>query len=207
MDFNSSNSSASQINSQPTDDSAQAMEKQLLEEAQELLCYNTSSGRLLYAFVRRNLRAFHLQDYFSEAAILNEALLRAVSSVRKGKTIRDLSAWLRSTAYNIIREKHRFGKKFVPLDHQLDFVEQVELHPEEVEAELTYMQVAFGMLDAKDQQLLTLKIVEGRSWEEIHAILVAEGQRDCRIATLRKQKERALVRLRKKFHAINPPKF
>jgi RNA polymerase sigma factor (sigma-70 family) len=183
------------------------VEQLLLEEARELLNHNSSSGRLIYAFVRRNLHVFHLNDYFSEAAILNEALIRAVEATRKGTIIRELPAWLRSASYNIIREKSRFRQKFVSLESQPSLLEQVELEPEDIEDDLRYIQAAFGMLEPKDRRLLTLKVVEGRSWQEIYQILKEEGQRDCSIATLRKQKERALVRLRKQFHALHPPEF
>lgn len=202
-----SNFPSSNINSQPLDLTLQEVEKQLLEEAQELLNQNSSSGRLLYAFVRRNLHVFHLNDYFSEAAILNEALIRAVLATRKGTIIRELTAWLRSACYNIIREKSRFRQKFVSLEAQIDLVEQVEFQPEAIEEDFRYIQAAFEMLEPRDQRLLTLKIIEGRSWEEIHAILKDEEQCNCSIAALRKQKERALVRLRKKFHALNPTEF
>lgn len=202
-----SNFPSSNTNSQPLDISLQEVERQLLEEAQELLNHNSSSGRLLYAFVRRNLRVFHLNDYFSEAAILNEALIRAVLVTRKGTVIRELPPWLRSTSYNIIREKNRFRQRFVSLEAQIDLVEEVGFQPEEIEEDLRYIQAAFEMLEPKDQRLLTLKVVEGRSWQEIHAIFKSEGRCNCSIAALRKQKERALVRLRKKFHALSPPEF
>lgn len=198
---------SSNINAQPLDILVREGEQQLLEEAKELLNCNSSSGRLLYAFVRRNLRVFHLNDYFSEAAILNEALIRAVTVIRKGVTIRDLAAWLRTTSYNIIREKSRFQKKFVSLEAHPSLGEQLEIEAEEIEEDFRFIQAAFELLEPKDQRLLTLKVIEGKSWQEIYQILAAEGQSNCSIAALRKQKERALIRLRKNLHKLNPPEF
>jgi hypothetical protein len=55
-----------------------------------------------------------------------------------------------------------------------------------------------------DQRLLNLKIVEGRAWSEIRVILREEGYGDYKEFNLRKRKERALIRLRKKYHALKP---
>lgn len=202
------NSSSSNTNSQSCDNFAHDTEseaiKQLLDEAKGLLCSSSSSGRLLYAFVRRNLCVFHLNGDFCEAAILNEALIRAVTATRKGIIIQELPAWLRGAAYNIIREKSRDRKKLVPLESETDRLEQIVFEPEDIEEDLRFIAVAFGMLEARDQRLLTLKLVDGLSWQEIHEILSAEGQHNCSIPALRKQKERALIRLRKKFHALKP---
>lgn len=203
-DYNSSSSNTDSHARDNTNYDVSDLLKQLLEEAGELLGSNSSSGRILYAFVRRNLSVFHLNDDFSEAAILNEALIRAVSAALRGTVIRDLSAWLRTTAYNIIREKARDRRKFVSLETQSEQVEQIQCQPEDIEEDLSFIQAAFGLLDPRDQRLLSLKIVQGLSWQEIHDIFNAEGYGHCSIATLRKQKERALVRLRKKFHALKP---
>jgi len=195
------NSSSFNTNSQFCDNAndPSSFIKQLLDEARELLGNNNSSGRLLYAFVRRNLHAFHLEGDFCEAAILNEALLRAVSATRRGVIIQHLPAWLRTASYNILREKIRDRRRFVSLESEQ--VDQIEYQSEGIEEDLSFIQVAFGMLDPKDQRLLTLKIVQGLSWQEIHDVYTTEGQHKCSIPLLRKQKERALIRLRKQFHA------
>lgn len=203
-DYNSSSSNTNFQSCDNAHDPPSEAIKQLFDEARGLLCSNSSSGRLLYAFVRRNLGAFHLEGDFCEAAILNEALMRAVTATRRGIVIQDLPPWLRATAYNIIREKSRDRKKLVSLESEVDRVEQIEFQAEDIEEELSFIQAAFGMLDARDQQLLTLKVVQGLSWQKIHDIFSAEGQRNCSIQALRKQKERALIRLRKKFHALKP---
>lgn len=195
--------SSSNINSTQDLSLSLAIE-QLLDEARELLGSNSSSGRLLYAFVRRNLYRFHLNGDFCEAAILNEALIRAVTATRRGIVIQELSAWLRRAAYNIIREKSRDRKRLVSLDSEPERVEQVVCQAEEIEDDLSFIQAAFGLLEPRDQRILMLKIVQGLSWQEIHNILSIEGQPDCSIPALRKQKERALIRLRKKFHSLKP---
>lgn len=86
-------------------------------------------------------------------------------------------------------------------------VKQFSVSPEDLEDDLAMLRIAFQMLDSEDQKLLNLKIVEERSWREIREILNLAGGGDCSEPALRKRKERALIRLRKKFHALKPPQF
>jgi DNA-directed RNA polymerase specialized sigma24 family protein len=171
----------------------------------------SSTGRLMYAFTRRNLTAHHLASFYTEAFVLNEAYIRGVKLINKGEVIQNPGAWLRSTVFNIIRELSREQKKSVSLDEQT--LEQVNAwnvsHELEADWEADYRAVftAFQMLDPPDQRLLNLKIVEIRSWREIREIMRVEGHGDHSEVNLRKKKERALIKLRKKYHSIKPGEF
>jgi DNA-directed RNA polymerase specialized sigma24 family protein len=174
----------------------------------ELQNPRSSTGRLMYVFVRRSLQVFRLSANYREAFVLNEAYIRATKLINEGGAIHNVQAWVRSTTYNIIRELSRERQKSEPLEeHIIATVEQPSVLLEELEDDLETVRIAFGCLDPKDQRLLNLKIVEGLSWREIREVLRLEGWRDLTEEALRKRKERALIRLRKKFHALKPPEF
>lgn len=173
----------------------------------ELLDRDSSSGRLLMAFIARTLRQFHLEQSYSLSYVFNESFIRGLQKIAAGESIRNPSAWLRSTAYRIIQELSRDQNKSVPFEDQM-LEGDVSLPAlSDLQDDLRTIRLALQLLDPDDQKLLTLKIVEKRTWQEIQAILRAEGSSDCSEAVLRKRKERALIRLRKKFHALKPHEF
>lgn len=172
----------------------------------ELQNPKTSSGRLLFVFVRRELRNFHIEKLYREAYILNEAYIRGVQQIATGTVILNVSAWLRAVCYRIIRELHREYKKSSSLDKDVP-EDYPAISPVDLEDDLATLRIAFQTLPPFDQRLLTLKIVGERSFQEIREILRVEGFGDFSQATLRKRKERSLARLRKKYHAIKPPEF
>lgn len=183
--------------------------RQFNTEFPELLDSRSSSGRLLYVFVRRTLQAFHLSGTYKEAFVLNETYLRGISQIHKGEVIKNLPAWVRKTAYNVVRELKRDQQKAVPFEEHQHVLEadQSSISSEDLEDDLATLRMAFQLLDPQDQKLLNLKVVEGLSWREIREILYREGRGDHTESVLRKRKERALLRLRKKYHAIKPPEF
>jgi RNA polymerase sigma factor (sigma-70 family) len=175
------------------------------EKFKELFNSKNSSGRLMYVFVRQMLRQFQLDGSYSEAYILNEAYLRGVKRIQEGKVIYNASAWLKSAARNIVRELARNRQKLASWDS--DFLVQLEQKPtedwsEELANDTITLETAFQLLDPLEQKILNLKIVDELSWCEIQGILRIEGYGDFTEAVLRKKKERALTRLRKKYHAL-----
>jgi DNA-directed RNA polymerase specialized sigma24 family protein len=168
----------------------------------ELLDLKSSTGRLMFAFVRRELKAFHLDKLYREAYVLNEAYVRAIATISKGIIIRDSSAWLRGTMFRIVRELSREHQKTVSLEENL-LENRSIVSPEELQNELARLIWAFQFLPPKDQELLHMKVVENLSWQEIREAWRMKGHGDYLEATLRKRKERALIRLRKKYHALS----
>lgn len=172
----------------------------------EFLNPKSSTGRLMFAFVGRELRAFRLSSLYRESYVLNEAYIRGRNTIQKGGTIRHSGAWLRGTAFRIIRELSREHQKTVSL--QESFLEnQPVISTEELQSDLATLRMAFQLLPLEDQELLYQKIVEDVSWREIRETLRLRGYGDFSEATLRKRKERALIRLRKKYHTIRPSEF
>ncbi len=164
-----------------------------------------SSGRLIYVFIRRSLFAFHLRGSYTEACILNEAYVRGIRLIDQGQIIRNPAAWLRQTGYNIIRELHRDRARMCPFEEYLAELLPLPEVLERTQDDIATLRLAFQMLDSKDQDLLNLKIVQELSWKEIREALRLKGIGDCAEDVLRKRKERALIRLRKKFHSLKPP--
>jgi DNA-directed RNA polymerase specialized sigma24 family protein len=164
----------------------------------------TSTGRLIYGFIRRWLRCYQLGYMYTEDYVLNDVYFRGQKFVTSGGTIKNLTAWIKGTAYRVIQELSRDGNKTSSLDDlNLDVrqPEQEVLHWAELFAAL---RVAFSYLSPVEQRLLTLKEVEGLPWAEIRQIMRKEGYGDDSEATWRKRKERALSRLRKAYHQIHP---
>lgn len=81
---------------------------------------DSSQGKLMYVFLRRTLQNFHLRDNHSEASILNEAYLRAHQLIHAGGRIDTPVAWLRKTAYNIIRELRIEQNRLISSDLNLN---------------------------------------------------------------------------------------
>lgn len=159
-------------------------------------------GLELFAFIRQRLRQFHLETLYTDASVLNEVYVRACEHFRKGKSIHNPLAWTRSTAYNVIRERSREQRKFVPLT-----CEPIAPPPNlDNETEpLRCIAEAMQQLPSNDRRILIMKIVEGRSWEQIRETLLLEGGEVPSKAALRKQKQRLLERLRRLLED-QPPK-
>ena len=165
---------------------------------------NTPSpeGLQLWAFVRRTLHQFSLHRTYSEAYILNTAYLRAVDAINSGKCITRPYGWLRSAAQNYIRECDRAQKKTTEFKEACTSVssgnDPVYTTPEN----LIKLKTALEKLKPLEQRLLQLKVVEGKPWQVIQLELTAEGFGTYQIGALRKQKSRALAKLRKHLETL-----
>lgn len=177
------------------------------QEFQELLNRNNSRGRSLWVSVRCNLFQFHLVDIHKESDIIHEVYLRAIRYVESGKTINNLAAWCRKTAYNYTRELSRDHKRSQSLVEPNAVSEELEIEwrrvtDEEIDTDITLISEAFKQLTPLDQQILQLFVVEGLPWKDVRQRLAQMNDQERSEAALRKIKERAVKRLRKKFHAL-----
>jgi DNA-directed RNA polymerase specialized sigma24 family protein len=172
----------------------------------DLLHSKSSTGVSTFAFVRRCLAQFHLQNAFSEAYVLNEVYIRAHKTiVSKDMSILHVTAWVKSTAYNVVRELKR-ERSHLPIDEETmgeTFSYAKPVTEEILEQDLLLLHKALNELNSEDRRLIELKIIQDLSWQEIHVILVQEGI-NTELSTLRKRKERAIARLRKTYHRLNP---
>jgi hypothetical protein len=161
----------------------------------------TSSGRLVYAYIRQQLKCFNLADCYSENYILNEVYFRFLDRML---TIREIRPWIKGTARLVIRELSRKEGKFVYWDDE-SLYEQPQEEEEDWQEHFEAVRKALQQLSQIDARLLELKIVEKKSWTIIREVMRVEGHGNESEATWRKRKERALLKLRKIYHQIMPP--
>jgi DNA-directed RNA polymerase specialized sigma24 family protein len=175
------------------------------EEFQALLTPGSSCAHSMLAFVSRSLAQFNLQDSYTPTWILNEAYIRRVKQITTGETIVNPLAWVRATAYNIIREESRKNKRLVSLEENViesHFNNNTIILEEEIDENFERVKFAFNRLEPEEKQILNLKIIRGFSWKEIVQYLILEGREVPNEATLRKRKERALKNLRQIYHSL-----
>lgn len=171
----------------------------------DLLDPKSSSGRLIYAFARRTIEQFHLIGHFQEAYVINEAYQRTIKAHDRGETIRNLPAWLKTLIYRICYEETRKRQRHVSIE-QVPEVEDrtisIEQLIEDFAAYERGLQLVMQDVEDIDRVILSLQVIEDLSWKEIRLILRQEGFGDHSEASLRKRKERLLIRLRKRYHSL-----
>ncbi len=189
--------------------------RQFNHDVQFLLQPQNPDARSLLAFIHRTIRQFGLEGYITEVDVFVEAYLRGVNYTRStGRQIFQSRAWLRKTAYHIIREWQRDRAKYCDVAFD-ELLEQgtVGYHedfpPGEagdwIEENIQRVIEAFQRLDGRDRILIQWKIIENLSWKTIHDRLVAQGEADVSLAALRKRGQRALERLRQNYHQQDQP--
>jgi RNA polymerase sigma factor (sigma-70 family) len=175
------------------------------DEFMGLLQPGNSAAVSMGAFLRRTLNVFHLLSFHSEKEVLSEVYIRAYGLIHEqGTTIDNPSAWVRKTSHNVIREWSRKGKRSTALDWEI--VDECEENQDDrlaVEADLAILAKARQSLTAKEQRLLTLKIDENLSWQEIAALYTEKGD-SITEAALRQKKARVLKKLRRLYHTLRP---
>lgn len=180
------------------------MMERFFEEFQVLLNSGSPSGISMLAFINRSLRQFNLNDSYTAEEILSDAFIRGVESIESGKTIDSSLAWMRATAFNIIRERSRTQKRILQLEESWlgDLQNQTIDIDEQLIYQCEWVEVAFAMLSPEEKKLLMLKIWQNLSFREIAQWYHSQGFVDITEATLRKRKERTIKRLRKIYHSL-----
>lgn len=180
-------------------------------EIQNLLAPGSPTFTSLHLSFSRWLRQYKLSALYSPSYVINEAYLRGQSAVNKGIRIHNYVAWIRRTGFNVIRELYRIQLKFVSPDTEFVQPNNDEVIEEfnsdfDIDRELMRVKLAFQMLTPEDQEILNMKIVDGFSWEDIRREFNLRGL-NLKTSTLRKRKERALIRLRDHYHRFTglPP--
>lgn len=187
--------------------------QQFNRDVQFLLKPNNPHARSLLAFIKRTIRQFGLEVYITEIDIFVEAYLRGVRYTQRNQEhIRQPKAWMRRTAYNIIREckRDRLRYSAAAFDELMDQgpAEAEDAAPGAVDDEaignaINAVLQALGALSPDDRNLIQWKVVEGLTWQQVQTRLVAAGGDRVSQATLRKRGQRALERLRRAYHIFN----
>lgn len=165
----------------------------------EVLNGETDELHQILPFIAWKLHQFHLEHQYDPRDIFLDAYNRAVKAIEKGEEIRSVPAWLKSTAFNIIREYSRKAGKLrtEPLQDQKlpnapDYCDTDEL----LEIRLAWLLTALAKLKTADQEILHLRM-QGLSYEEI------AQQRGGTVAALRQKVSRLLKQLRQSASEID----
>ncbi len=185
--------------------------QQFNRDVQFLLKPNNPHARSLLAFIKRTIHQFGLQAHITEIDIFAEAYLRGVRYTQHHhEHIRQPKAWMRRTAYNIIRECKRDRQRYLAVA----FDELMEQSPtpepgsavvddRAIAQAIASVLQALEALSPGDRDLIQWKVVEGLTWPEVQARLRAAGEDRVSQATLRKRGQRALERLRRAYHIFS----
>jgi len=187
--------------------------QQFNRDVQFLLKPNNPHARSLLAFIKRTIYQFELQVYITEIDIFVEAYLRGVRYTQQNQEhIRQPKAWMRRTAYNIIREckRDRLRYSAAAFDELMDQGSDADdggssgtVDDDAITTAIDGVLQALEALSPGDRNLIQWKVVEGLTWPQVQARLVKLGEERVSQATLRKRGQRALERLRRAYHLIN----
>jgi RNA polymerase sigma factor (sigma-70 family) len=163
-----------------------------------LLERENSDAQSVLAYVRLRLRIFHL-DGDDVTSILNEAYVRGVQTIEKGRSVTKVSTWIKLTTFNIIRENIRNQRLCEPLPPA--FLESVIAAPtaleEEFDAnEVQTLRMALQQLDPSERKILHLRYFQNLSWHQVSEQLAREEGEVQSSKALRKRGYRILQRLR-----------
>jgi RNA polymerase sigma factor (sigma-70 family) len=150
---------------------------------------------------QRSLKQFHLLGIYEPDEVIDEAVMRLITAIERGKKITNLESWIRSTGYNFIRELSR-KRKYQNLDPNT--LDSLVASPEDISLYLTQQEEservhnALKELKPETQELIKLRFFQGLSWPEIVQHLTQNGQKVSE-ATLRKRGERAINQLKEVY--------
>ncbi|HSM82743.1 MAG TPA: sigma-70 family RNA polymerase sigma factor [Nodosilinea sp.] len=187
--------------------------QQFNHDVQLLLRPNNPHARSLLAFIKRTIYQFELHGHLTETDVFIDAYLRGVRYTQHTQTpIRQPQAWIRRTAYNIIRERQRDRQRYsaVAFDELLEphaeaAAARPEFSPDEHFCDQAFGAVlaALGSLPSRDRTLIEWKFIEGLTWQEVQTRLSDQGEPPTSQAALRKRGQRALERLRQNYHSFS----
>lgn len=181
---------------------------------------NDSRAFSFRANVKLRIRQFHLTSHLDANEVINEAYKRAIAAIEKGQKIEHWQAWLRSTCFNIVRERSRDRKRHLTVDPQSPVVtncpssqidrlferSEEEARIEEAQKRKLCLARAIEIYAQREPELvhlLQLKLVKQWSWQRIREYLVQQSSEEVpSVSTLRKRASRAKTKLRRLYHQI-----
>ncbi len=158
----------------------------------------------LMVSVAAELRRYDLGRSCTTASVINEAVVRGIAAINKGKSIPVPIAWIRLTCRYIIKEESREKRRRRVQEAQTEIIERIPdswtepewLSDDELSPKHQQIQQSFQQLSRLDQDILTLNIVEGLQWKIVQDRLVAMGYQQCSLGALRQRKHRAIQQLK-----------
>ena len=180
-------------------------------EFQALLDQNNPDTRSIWCFVERTLRQYRLDHQLTADEVLMEAYMRGIRQiVTRQKMIVNPLGWIRLTANYIILEHSRTLRRSVSLENtgaaesKLAVAGAMDnlVRQEEIEANIQALYAALAQLSLREREILLCRHVDDLPWCKVGQRLIDCGEAEVNEPTLRQQGYRALVRLRKLFHAL-----
>lgn len=168
---------------------------------EDALDYANPEAKSLFAFIQRCLKQYNLATFYEASEILQEAYIRGIKAIQFGKDISSPFAWLRATAYNIVREHRREINRY----DQFGAEQTQELNIDSPTEQVLYrelqslMKEALKELDDQELKLINLRYIEDLSWFEVRKALEADGEGSVSEVVLRKRNSRILSKLRSKI--------
>lgn len=162
-----------------------------------LLSRKNAQSRAVSAYLHKLTLGFQLD--IEEFDLLHLAYERTRELIAKGNVRNDVNliAYLKKVASYIAYEKRRTVFYYYPLNEEIYCDSNCNV---DIDHEFAQVSQAMNQLSDEDQYLLHLKIVANLPWKVIHQLWIARFQKDISIPSLRKRKERALVKLRLIYH-------
>ena len=163
------------------------------------------SSIVLDRFIRRSLKQFHLEqvDFYD---VVPEVYIRGTKLIASGVDIKNPGAWIRRTAYNVIREMSRKQQKEQANSELIELQVAPENCEETNEIELNILKQSLQDLSEKDRQILELRFFQNLSWKQVVTYLAATGE-ILTEANARQRGKRALSRLKKYFLSVKSDKL
>lgn len=195
---------------QSTSLSSTSPDQDILDYAiEEILGNNNPYSYSVLTSIRFRLQQFKLTARIEAHEVLCEAYLRGKKYLQSGQQISNPHAWLKKTAFNIVRERSRRLRDH-PTEPGIlcDLVRDQREGPlsqqalrEEIEA---VIQALHTLRDEEPEaaELLYLRTIEKWSWQQIRQWLIDQGRTAPNEATLRQRGARAKKRLRRIFHTV-----
>lgn len=168
----------------------------------ELITSNAPNCLATLGFIRSKIKQFHLDcDVF---AVVNECYLRGAKLTETGQEIYRPLAWIRATAYNVIREMARQQKRIKADSPSLEMYlaeTEIETTSEATQADWQLLKTAFAELRPDEQAVLKLRWLDELPWRDVAKALSQDGKQ-VELETVRKRGQRAFKRLRTVYEAM-----
>ncbi|MBO9998632.1 MAG: sigma-70 family RNA polymerase sigma factor [Cyanobacteria bacterium SID2] len=183
------------------------------DEVEGLINRQTPYALSILSAIHRFLHQFHLENRHDVTEIVSEAYSRGIVKIDRGEVIYHPLAWIRSTAFYIIREKSRELRRLSATSYselterdgmtgdrsKLQGLERL-VECEENEADCQAILKAYQQLPSQEQQLIDLKILQQLPWRDIRERWLELEQAEVTLEALRKRKSRAVSHLRELYH-------
>jgi RNA polymerase sigma factor (sigma-70 family) len=185
----------------------QPAEEKFGDEVSILLQPYNAKGTALLSFVKIKIRQCRLSDITPEDA-LQEAILQGLRHTRKtGEEIRCPEAWLRVAVMGIVKNRVRKTIRQEQLTEVLKYINQPTSNDPVLKMErddlLAQLDQARQTLSDEDQEILTLHLDQGKTYEQIQAHYERKDNELINLPTIRKRASRARERAIKAFHKMN----